>query len=53
LIPNKNDRTLTIIDTGIGMTKADLINNLACQNRLGSARLSGSWSQSPTLRGNP
>ncbi|KAM9293995.1 heat shock protein HSP 90-alpha-like [Gastrophryne carolinensis] len=28
LIPNKYDRTLTIIDTGIGMTKADLINNL-------------------------
>ncbi|KAK2575168.1 hypothetical protein KPH14_002570 [Odynerus spinipes] len=28
LIPNENDRTLTIIDTGIGMTKADLVNNL-------------------------
>nr|CAD7432977.1 unnamed protein product [Timema monikensis] len=28
LIPNKNDRTLTIIDTGIGMTKSDLVNNL-------------------------
>ncbi|KAL1130653.1 hypothetical protein AAG570_011895 [Ranatra chinensis] len=28
LIPNKNDRTLTIIDTGNGMTKADLVNNL-------------------------
>ncbi|KAI7799528.1 Heat shock protein HSP 90-alpha 1 [Triplophysa rosa] len=28
LIPNLKDRTLTIIDTGIGMTKADLINNL-------------------------
>lgn len=28
LIPNKNDRTLTICDTGIGMTKADLVNNL-------------------------
>jgi len=26
--PNKNDRTLTLIDTGIGMTKADLVNNL-------------------------
>ncbi|KAG8011185.1 Heat shock protein HSP 90-alpha [Nibea albiflora] len=28
VIPNKEERTLTLIDTGIGMTKADLINNL-------------------------
>merc|ERR1712002_202584 len=28
IIPNKDDRTLTLIDTGIGMTKSDLINNL-------------------------
>ncbi|KDR11182.1 heat shock protein 83 [Zootermopsis nevadensis] len=28
IVPNKNDHTLTIIDTGIGMTKADLVNNL-------------------------
>ncbi|KAI4802188.1 hypothetical protein KUCAC02_020042 [Chaenocephalus aceratus] len=28
VIPNKEGRTLTLIDTGIGMTKADLINNL-------------------------
>jgi len=28
LIPDKNERTLTIIDSGIGMTKADLVNNL-------------------------
>ncbi|XP_012691054.2 heat shock protein HSP 90-beta [Clupea harengus] len=28
IIPNVHDRTLTLIDHGIGMTKADLINNL-------------------------
>uniref|UniRef100_A0A6Q2XJP9 Histidine kinase/HSP90-like ATPase domain-containing protein n=1 Tax=Esox lucius TaxID=8010 RepID=A0A6Q2XJP9_ESOLU len=28
VIPNKAERTLTLVDTGIGMTKADLINNL-------------------------
>uniref|UniRef100_A0A8C4NBK3 Heat shock protein 90, alpha (cytosolic), class A member 1, tandem duplicate 1 n=1 Tax=Eptatretus burgeri TaxID=7764 RepID=A0A8C4NBK3_EPTBU len=28
VIPNKHDRTLTVIDTGVGMTKADLVNNL-------------------------
>lgn len=28
VIPNKDDNTLTVIDTGIGMTKADLVNNL-------------------------
>nr|CDS28182.1 heat shock protein 71 kDa protein [Hymenolepis microstoma] len=28
IIPNKAENTLTVIDTGIGMTKADLVNNL-------------------------
>merc|ERR1712137_1082417 len=28
IVPNKDDKTITIHDTGIGMTKADLVNNL-------------------------
>jgi len=28
IVPNKADNTLTIIDSGVGMTKADLVNNL-------------------------
>ncbi|XP_054049842.1 heat shock protein HSP 90-beta isoform X3 [Rissa tridactyla] len=28
IVPNPWDRTLTLVDTGIGMTKADLVNNL-------------------------
>lgn len=28
VVPNKDEKTITIFDTGIGMTKADLVNNL-------------------------
>lgn len=28
IIPNKDEKTITLFDTGIGMTKADLVNNL-------------------------
>ncbi|XP_061860898.1 heat shock protein HSP 90-alpha A2-like [Colius striatus] len=36
LVPNKHDRTLPTVDTGIGMTKADLVNNLGTIAKCGT-----------------
>merc|ERR1712137_527335 len=50
IVPDVDAKTLTLIDTGIGMTKADMINNLGTMPSLAPR---DSWRLSPLALTSP